>query len=70
MMKLSARNQAVGQITSVEEGAITALIKVEIRQPFTLTALITKEASEELRLKKGDQVSVIIKSTEVMISKE
>lgn len=69
-MKLSARNQAVGQITSVEEGAITALIKVEIRQPFTLTALITKEASEELRLKKGDQVSVIIKSTEVMISKE
>ncbi len=69
-MKLSARNQAVGQVTSVEEGAITALVKVEIRQPFTLTALITKEASEDLKLKKGDQVSIIIKSTEVIIARD
>ena len=68
-MKLSARNQVKGKVMGVEKGAVAAVVKVEVNQPFIFTAMITKEAVEDLNLKKGDVVSVMVKSTEVMIAK-
>ena len=68
-MKLSARNQLKGKIVSVEKGVITAKVKVEIKMPATVTAVITKEAVEDLGLKVGDEVAAIVKSTEIMIGK-
>jgi molybdate transport system regulatory protein len=68
-MKLSARNQFKGKILSVEKGIITAKVKVEIKVPATITSVITKEAVEDLDLKVGDEVEVVVKSTEVMIRK-
>lgn len=68
-VKLSARNQLKGKIVSVEKGVITAKVKVEIKVPATITSVITKEAVEDLGLKVGDEVEVIVKSTEVMIGK-
>jgi molybdate transport system regulatory protein len=68
-LKLSARNQLKGKIVSVEKGVITAKVKVEVVVPVTVTAVITKESVEDLGLKVGDEVSAIVKSTEVMIGK-
>ncbi len=68
-MKMSARNQLRGTIKKVEKGIITGLVKVEIETPATITSVITKEAIEDLDLKVGDKVQVIMKSTEVMIGK-
>jgi molybdate transport system regulatory protein len=68
-MKLSARNQLKGKVLSVEKGIITAKVKVEIKVPATITSVITKEAVEDLDLKVGDEVEVVVKSTEVMIRK-
>ncbi len=68
-LKLSARNMLKGKIVSVEKGVITAKVKVEVMVPATITAVITKEAVEDLNLKVGDDVSAIVKSTEVMIGK-
>jgi molybdate transport system regulatory protein len=68
-VKLSARNQLKGKIVSVEKGAITAKVKVEIKVPATITAVITKEAVEDLGLKVGDEVQAIVKSTEIIIGK-
>lgn len=68
-MKLSARNQFKGKVVEVEKGVITAKVKVEINVPVTITAVITKDAVEELNLKVGDEVAAIVKSTEVMIAK-
>ncbi|XHH10372.1 MAG: TOBE domain-containing protein [Candidatus Bathyarchaeia archaeon] len=68
-LKLSARNQFKGKVVSVEEGVITAKVKVEVQVPTTITAVITKEAVEELGLKVGDEVAAIVKSTEIMIAK-
>lgn len=69
-MRLSARNAVVGDVVSVEKGAVAALVKVDVKQPFTITSMITKEAAEDLKLKKGDQVKVIVKATEVIIAKD
>ena len=44
-MKLSARNQLEGKITSVDLGAVMANIKIEVTEPNTITAVITKESA-------------------------
>ena len=68
-MQLSARNQLKGKITRVEKGAVMANIKIEVSEPNTITAVITKESAEKLGLAEGDDVCAIIKSTEVIIGK-
>jgi molybdate transport system regulatory protein len=68
-LKLSARNQFKGKVVAVEKGVITAKVKVEIKVPATITAVITKEAVEDLGVKVGDEITAIIKATEVMIAK-
>ncbi|MGE5187795.1 MAG: TOBE domain-containing protein [Betaproteobacteria bacterium] len=68
-LKLSARNQFNGKIVNIEKGVITAKVKVEVTVPVTITAVITKDAVEDLNLKVGDAVAAIVKSTEVMIAK-
>jgi molybdate transport system regulatory protein len=68
-LKLSARNRLKGKVTAVEKGVITAKVKIQIKVPATVTAVITKEAVEDLDLKVGDEVEAIVKSTEVIIGK-
>jgi molybdate transport system regulatory protein len=68
-LKLSARNRFKGKVVAVEKGVITAKVKVEVKVPVTVTAVITKDAVEDLDLKVGDEVEAIVKSTEVMIAK-
>ena len=68
-MELSGRNQLKGKVTNVELGAVMASIKIEISEPDTITAAITKESVEKLGLAEGDDVCAIIKSTEVIVGK-
>ena len=68
-MQLSARNQLEGKVTAVDLGAVMANIKIEITEPGVITAVITKESAEKLGLAEGDDVTAIIKSTEVIIGK-
>ena len=67
-MELSARNQLKGTVSSVELGAIMAEVVVDIGGQEVVAA-ITRRSVERLGLKQGDAVTVIIKSTEVMIGK-
>ena len=50
-------------------GAVMANIKIEVSEPTIITAVITKESAERLGLKDGDDVTALIKSTEVIIGK-
>jgi molybdate transport system regulatory protein len=68
-LKLSARNRLKGKVVAVEKGIITAKVKIEVKMPVTVTAVITKEAVEDLDVKVGDEVEAIVKSTEVIIAK-
>jgi molybdopterin-binding protein len=67
-MKLSARNQLRGRVTAVKSGAVMAEVEVQI-EPGTVVAAITDTSREHLELKEGDEVTVVIKSTEVLIAK-
>jgi molybdopterin-binding protein len=69
-MKLSTRNQLRATVTSVELGNVMASVKVTLPDGQAITASITKEAAEDLELTAGDDVVVLVKSTEVMIGKD
>jgi len=68
-MPLSARNHLKGEITDVLLGTVTALITIKVGDNI-VESVITKQSAEELKLKKGDQVTAVIKATEVMIQKD
>ncbi len=67
--KISARNRLKGKVTAVEKNGVAALVKVEVTEPALITALISKEAVEDLKIKVGDVVEAVVKATEVMIAK-
>jgi molybdopterin-binding protein len=67
-MELSARNQLKGKVKSVKLGAIMAEVVVDVAGQEVVSE-ITKGSVERLKLQTGDAVTVIIKSTEVMIGK-
>jgi molybdopterin-binding protein len=69
-MKLSARNCFKGVVEDVDEGVVTAKVTLKIESPVTITAVITKEAAKELKLKRGEKAYAVIKSTSVMVGKD
>jgi len=69
-LKISARNRLRGVVREVEKGTVAAKVKIEIGEPVVVTALISREAVEELDLQAGDRVEAVIKATEVMVAKQ
>jgi molybdate transport system regulatory protein len=67
-MQISAGNQLHGRVTGVKTGAIMAEVEVAI-EPASVTAVITKSSVDNLAIKPGDAVVVIIKSTDVIVGK-
>jgi len=45
-------------------------VRIRVQAPAVITAVITKEAVDELEIRSGDKVRAVIKATEVMIAKE
>ena len=66
-MKLSARNQLKGKIVKVEEGLITSKVVLDLGNDNMISAIISKDAIEDLNLSAGDTAFAIIKSTEFII---
>ena len=68
-MPLSARNQLKGRIEEVRLGSVMAHVMVRVGENI-IESVITRLSAEELGLKKGDTVTAVIKSTEVMLQKD
>jgi molybdopterin-binding protein len=67
-MELSARNQLKGKVKSVKLGAVMAEVIIDVNGQ-DMVSEISKASAERLKLAPGDAVTVIIKSTEVMLGK-
>jgi molybdopterin-binding protein len=68
LVALSGRNQLRGIVDEVRGDGLLAQIRLRIGHQY-LTAVITRDAVNELKLKRGDEAVAIIKSTEVMIGR-
>jgi molybdopterin-binding protein len=69
-VKLSTRNQLPGTVQAVKLGEAMAVVKVTLAGGQAVTASITREAVEDLGLAPGVPVTVLVKSTEVMLAVE
>jgi len=67
-MPISARNQLRGKITEIILGDVMAHITVRVGQSL-IESVIPRKSADALKLKKGDNVTVTVKATEVMIAK-
>lgn len=69
MRQISGRNQLRGKVLEIQVGDILAQVTVQIGDNL-VDAVITRRSLESLGLKAGDEVSALVKATEVMIIKE
>ncbi len=67
-MTLSARNRLEGKVVEIEIGDVLAHVVMRVGKNV-IESVITKRSAEEMKLKVGDTVSAVIKSTEVMLEK-
>jgi molybdate transport system regulatory protein len=69
-MRLSARNQLPGKVKSIKEGAVNAIVSLDVCNGQTVTATISMAAVEELGLTVGMDAVAVIKATSVMFGVE
>src|SRR5262245_46910791 len=69
IVALSGRNQLRGFVEEVRVEGLLAQVRLRIGDQ-SLTAVITRDAVEELKLRRGDDALAIVKATEVMIARE
>lgn len=67
-MRLSTRNQLPGTVAEVEVGSVMTVVKVTLAGGQQVVSSITKDAADDLGLRPGSPVMVLIKSTEVMLA--
>ena len=67
-MKLSARNVFKGKVADVNAGAVNSVVKVDIGGGNVITSMVTLGAVEDLGIAVGDEVAVVIKSSDVMLA--
>jgi len=67
-MKISARNQLKGTIIDVVKGATTSHVRIDIGGGIVMTASITNEAVDDLKLAKGQQATAVVKATDVLVA--
>ncbi|QOF73210.1 TOBE domain-containing protein [Aminobacter sp. SR38] len=66
-MKISARNQIKGKIVEVIKGATTSHVRIDI-SGAVVTASITNEAVDDLKLAVGKDAYAVIKASDVMVA--
>jgi molybdopterin-binding protein len=67
-LEISARNRLVGRILEIRADGIMAEVRLAVGDQ-ELVSIITSSSAERLRLRVGDEVLAVVKSTEVMIAR-
>ena len=68
-MKVGARNRIIGEVKSISKGQVMCLVKLAIPEASNMASVMTLESLEEMQLKKGDKVEVIVKAVHVLLVK-
>lgn len=69
LVSISGRNRLVGTVEEVRRDGLLAQVRLRVGNQL-LTAVITRDAADELQLRRGDEAAAIIKSTDVMVGRE
>jgi molybdate transport system regulatory protein len=69
-MRYGARNQMMAKVTSVKKGDVMSLVRFDVVAPAAMASVLTTESLEELQLKPGDEVRLVVKAIHVLPVKE
>lgn len=65
-MKYGARNRIQAKVKSVKNGDVMSLIKFDVTIPHEMSSVLTTESVEELQIKPGDDIELVIKAIHVL----
>lgn len=65
-MKYGARNRIAARVKSVKKGDVMALVKFTVDEPHDMASVLTTESVNDLKLKAGDTVELVIKAIHVL----
>ncbi len=65
-MRYGARNAVSAKVKSVKKGDVMSLVKFDVATPASMASVLTTESVEEMELKPGDQVLLVIKAIHVL----
>jgi molybdate transport system regulatory protein len=69
-MKYGARNNLQAKVKSVKKGDVMSLVKFDLTKPGKLASVLTTESVDDMKLKVGDKVQLVIKAIHVLPVKE
>jgi len=69
-MKYGAQNKIQATVTAVKSGDVMAQVKFDVDQPCQMSSVLTSESVEDLGLKAGDKVMLVVKAIHVLPVKE
>jgi molybdate transport system regulatory protein len=65
-MQYGARNKITATVKSVKKGDVMSLVKFEVNDPHEMTSVLTTESVNDLKLKMGETVELVIKAIHVL----
>jgi molybdopterin-binding protein len=69
-MKYGARNKVAGKVKSIKKSDVMSMVKFDVTAPAEMASVLTTESLEDLGLKEGDSVRLVIKAIHVLPVKE
>jgi molybdate transport system regulatory protein len=68
-MKVGARNRIVGKVVEVKKGTVMAQVKVKVPRGVLMQSVMTADSADDMALRKGDEVEVVVKAVNVLLLK-
>jgi molybdopterin-binding protein len=69
-MKYGAKNQLLGTVKEIKRGSVMAQVNLDITAETSMSSVLTLEALDDLDIKVGDQLRIIVKAVNVILVKE
>jgi len=69
-MKYGARNQLTGKVTGIKKGSIMCQVRLDIAADSKMSSVMTVDSLDELGIREGDTVKVVVKAINVLLVKE
>ncbi len=69
-MKIGARNQLVGEVTKIMKDGVMTLVYIKIPAESMMASVFTVDSLNDLGIKEGDEVKVVVKAINVILMRE
>jgi molybdate transport system regulatory protein len=69
-MKFGARNQIVATVGAVKTGDVMSQVELQVDGPSTMASVLTTDSLNDLGIKPGDKVRVVVKAIHVLIVRD